>query len=187
MAFRPSWPKTVDCLFETGELSVSLWATVAQTHTPALRHPPRRKPLATLMRRPPALHQQRLLGVHLLLAVARFLSRVRAGRKHLSRLRGVRQVHGQYFLPNLANQLLIFEREQNLHPVVDIARHQVGAPSIDLFIAAIVKVINAAMFQESSHHANHFDVVADSRQARPQTADSPHNELDFYAGLRSLV
>ena len=63
--------------------------------------------------------------------------------------------------------------------MIDIARHQVGAADVDLLLAAVVEVVNAAVFQKTPHDADHFDVIADPRHAGPQTADAAHQQLDL--------
>ena len=69
------------------------------------------------------------------------------------------------------------------YAVIDVARHQVGAAHVDFFLAVVVEVVNAAVLQEPADDADDADVFADVRQARAQTANAAHQQIDFDAGL----
>src|SRR5579875_3127980 len=81
----------------------------------------------------------------------------------------------------------IFNRKERLYPIIQIALHHIGAAEKQLLSPAIVEVEDPTMFQKAAYDAAHTNILADPRDARPQAADTPHNQLYPHPGLRSLI
>lgn len=47
--------------------------------------------------------------------------------------------------------------------------------------------VDAGVLQETAHNTFNGNIFTDARQSRPQAADAPDDELDFYASLRGLI
>ena len=45
---------------------------------------------------------------------------------------------------------IVLNGKERLHPAVDIPRHQVGRPEIDLLLAAIAEIVDAAVLQKTA-------------------------------------
>ena len=69
-----------------------------------------------------------------------------------------------------AAQPSILDREDDLDPAVEVPLHQVGAAKIDLVLSAVAEVVDAAVLEEAADDADHPDVLAPARHARPQAA-----------------
>ena len=81
----------------------------------------------------------------------------------------------------------IFDRDQQFHSLVQIARHPVCAGDKRQIIAAVAKVDDAAVFEISIQNADNADVIAQARYVRSQTANAPYVQVDLHACLRRLV
>ncbi len=81
----------------------------------------------------------------------------------------------------------VLKRKQDFHALVQIARHPVGAAEVDLRLAAVLEVKDAAVLEEPAHDAAHADAVADATNPRPQGANATYEQIDLHAGLRSVV
>jgi hypothetical protein len=55
----------------------------------------------------------------------------------------------------------MFDREAHLHTVIEVARHPIGSPHIDLFRSAVGE-IDAAVLQEAADDAPHPYAIADA-------------------------
>ena len=75
-----------------------------------------------------------------------------------------------------------FDRKQYFHPVVEIARHPVGAGKVKLFFAAATKIQDAAMFQKAADNAADCDATTHTGNAGTQRADATDDQIDCYAG-----
>src|SRR5712691_40274 len=60
----------------------------------------------------------------------------------------------------------VFDREQRLHPAIQVALHHISAPQVYLLIATIAKVENAAMLEETSDKTSDTDILAHASDAR---------------------
>src|ERR1035438_1176406 len=94
-------------------------------------------------------------------------------------LRGVVQINFENLVLDLTNQRRVFQGKQHLHATVEVAWHQVGAAQVDFFFAAVTEIIDAAVLQEAADNADHLNVLADPRHARPQAANSAHQQADL--------
>src|SRR5271155_2403583 len=81
----------------------------------------------------------------------------------------------------------IFERENDLNAFVEIARHPVRAAEKHFRLAAIFKIIDAAVLEITADDATHADAGADAAKPRNQGALPADDEVDFHAGLRGAI
>src|SRR5262249_20473168 len=81
----------------------------------------------------------------------------------------------------------ILQREDDLHALVQVAWHPIGAPEIDLLLSAVGKVIDAAVLQKAPHDTADPNVIADPAYAGPQGANTAHNQVDLYTRLGRTV
>ena len=87
----------------------------------------------------------------------------------------------------LSSKFLIENRENDFDAAVEIARHEIGAPKIDVGIAPVVENIDAAMFEETIDDASDGDVLAEARDAWAQATNSTNQELDGDPFLGGVV
>ena len=103
------------------------------------------------------------------------------------RAHGIRQRGLQYLPANERRQCGIFDGEDQLHAPVKVSSHQIGAAEIDLRLPPVLEIEDAAVLEKSSDDAEDPDRLADSRQSRPEAADSPDDEVDHHAGRRRRI
>jgi len=99
----------------------------------------------------------------------------------------VSQIRVQDLVADAFPQHYVPHRNQNFDSLVKIAGHPVRASDINFLFAAIGKIINAAVFEESSDNAAHPDILAHPPHSRTQRADSTNNQIDLHPRLRSPV
>ena len=87
----------------------------------------------------------------------------------------------------IPHDLLVEYREQQFHPPVQIARHQIRAARIYFLIAVVAEIINAAVLQKAPHNASHGDVLAHPGQSRAQAAQAANDQFDFHARSRRFI
>ena len=71
----------------------------------------------------------------------------------------VGKIDGQNIIPDIPDMLRVINRKQHLHAPVDIAWHQIRTAEVNLLLAAILKVIDAAVFQKTAYHTDDADVI----------------------------
>src|ERR1019366_3279487 len=99
----------------------------------------------------------------------------------------VREAFLQHGVAQTRDNRAVDDRKQELHAAVQIARHQIRAADVNLFLSAVLKVVDTAVFQEAADHASDGDVVADARDAWSQAAEATHQQIYSHAGTRSFV
>src|ERR1700686_3216023 len=104
-----------------------------------------------------------------------------------ARLAVIGQVRVKNFMVYPLPQHFIAQWHQHFYALVQIARHPVGSADVNLFVAAIGKVENAAVLQEAAHNAANADVVAHSPHSRTERANPTHDQTDLYSGLRGAI
>src|SRR5271168_2759329 len=77
--------------------------------------------------------------------------------------------------------------EDNLAAFKEVAGHPVGTPAVDFVVAAVGKIKNAAVLEETANYRAHTNVLAYPRDPRTNGTDSAHDQVNLHAGLRSLV
>ena len=85
------------------------------------------------------------------------------------------------------DMLLCFYREEQLYAVIKVTRHPVGTGKIQLLLAAVGKPEDTAVLQLPAYNTAHRNIIADALNARAQTANTAHNQINMYACGRSLV
>src|SRR5208283_2562063 len=111
-----------------------------------------------------------LLAIERVLFPRILIAHVLAVRLHVAGLGLLLHVGAQDVVFQHANQSLALYREQHLDAAIQVAWHQVGAAEVDLLVAAVAEVKNAAVLEEATHDAGYLDVVADAGDAGPQAA-----------------
>src|SRR5437879_415058 len=83
----------------------------------------------------------------------------------------------------------ILHREERLDTPIQIALHHVGAPEPHFLIAvpSVAEVVDSVVLQESAHDADDADILAESGDARYETAASTDDQVDLHAFLACLV
>ena len=77
-----------------------------------------------------------------------------------------------------------FDGRHQFNAFIEVARHPVSRRNEDVFLAAVIEVEQAAVFQEAADDAVDFDVFADAGQTRTDDADAADDEADLDAGCR---
>src|SRR5215831_17312431 len=75
----------------------------------------------------------------------------------------------------------------NLHAVIQVARHEIGASDEHFVLPAVAEVKDPCMFEEASDHRNDGDGLANARQARTQTTNAAYLKINPHSGLRCSV
>src|SRR5271163_1731089 len=81
----------------------------------------------------------------------------------------------------------ILERENHLHAFVKIARHPVGAAEKHFRLAAIFKIVDAAVFEKAADDTAHADPRADAAETGNQGTLAADDKVDFHASLRGAI
>ena len=87
----------------------------------------------------------------------------------------------------LSSKFLIENRENDFDAAVEIARHEIGAPKIDVGVAPVVENIDAAVFEEAIDDTSNGDGITEARNAWAEATDATNEELDGDALLGRLV
>src|SRR5215472_11274606 len=108
-------------------------------------------------------------------------------RSHHTGFYVVGEIDSKDFVSQIPNILAVFDGKQDLNSSIEIARHEISTPSINLFLIIVPEVVYAAVLQESAHHTYDANVLADTGYIRAQTADAPHQEVHFHSRLGSTI
>src|SRR5207237_9113834 len=79
------------------------------------------------------------------------------------------------------------QRHEHLDTLVEIARHPVGAANVDLLVAAVGEVVDAAVLQKSSHDASDTNVIAHSAHARAKGTYATDDQINLHSRLRGTI
>ena len=131
--------------------------------------------------------EQLLLGVDTVLSGGSLLPDISTIGEHLAGLYIVVEVERQHFVAQVPHYPVVFDGKEHFNPAIKVARHQIGATRENQFLAAVVEVIEPAVFQEAADDANDADVLAHSRDAWAQAAGSANQEINPHACYRSFV
>ena len=80
-----------------------------------------------------------------------------------------------------------FDGEDGFDAVKGIAFHPVGAADEVARVAGVFEAVEAAVLEEASDDAAHFDVFAHAGQSGAEGADAADKEFDFHAGAGCAV
>ena len=81
----------------------------------------------------------------------------------------------------------IFHGDDCFDAVQEISRHPVGAADEIKGLPIVDEGVNAVVLQEASDNADHLDVLADSFDARLDTAVAAHDQADGHARLACSI
>ena len=71
--------------------------------------------------------------------------------------------------------------------MTEVAGHPIGAGEIDLFVAAVMKNINAGMFQVAIHNADAADILRHTFYSGDRAAYSPRDKADPHSGIACFI
>ena len=74
---------------------------------------------------------------------------------------------------------LVLDRRDQLDPVVEVARHQVGGADEDAGLLAALEGVDPRVLEEAADDRDDPDVLRDPGHARAQAADAAHVEVDL--------
>src|ERR1044072_6239139 len=109
---------------------------------------------------------------------------VRAVGVQAARLHVVAQVRVEQNVLQVLPKLLVFHGRERLDPAVEVAVYPVGAADVDLLLARVLEVEDAAVFEEAADDAADAYVLRQAGDARPQHAHAADDEVNRDAGLR---
>ena len=132
------------------------------------------------------LHQL-LLDIDQLLVVSRRQAHISSVVRHVPGALVVAQVGFQHRIAQVADLAFILDREDRLHAVIQVARHQVRAAQQHALLAGVMEIEDAAVLQVPAQHTHYTDVLAHLIHAGHQAAHSAHDQVHLHALLRSLV
>src|ERR1700694_3639386 len=87
----------------------------------------------------------------------------------------------------LGLEVLVLDGSEELDPLVEVTRHQVGGADVVAALLAAVERVDPRMLEEPADDRHHVDRVADAWDAWLQAADPADVEIDRHARLRSPV
>src|SRR6266581_5745445 len=77
-------------------------------------------------------------------------------------------------------QHLVLYREQCLNTTIQVALHHIRASQVYFFIAAVAKIIDTAMLQETPYDTTHPNSIADTWYTGTQGTDAAHKQIFFF-------
>ena len=83
--------------------------------------------------------------------------------------------------------IAVEDRAQDLHPIVQVAGHQVGRTDHVTRVAPVVEHIHPRMLEETIDNTDRLDVLRYTLHTRPQGAHTAHDQADLHTGLAGLV
>ena len=87
-----------------------------------------------------------------------------------ARLDRIGQVGGQNLVVNARDGGRVADREDHLAALEEVARHPVGRAEIDFVVAAVGKVEDARVLEETADDGAHADALREPFDAGPQDA-----------------
>ena len=111
--------------------------------------------------------------------------RVGGIRAQFAQLGGVVKAHVYVFQYVVANALAV-NRPGNLHALVQVARHQVGAAQVYRAVVGRAEAVDAAVLEQPAHDGNDAHVVGGALHLGHQAADAAHEQRYVHARLRRL-
>ncbi len=108
-------------------------------------------------------------------------------RQQFMRVDGIGQVGLEYSIANDFTQNRVFDGKERLNAVIEVALHHIRASKVNLLVAIVAKVENAAVFQKSPHLSSDMNVLAHAGNPRTQTTHAAHNQVNAHARLRCTI
>src|SRR5215211_2231284 len=100
---------------------------------------------------------------------------------------GIAQIGRQNLLDDLGPMPRIFHRKEDFDSPVEIALHHVRTAEVNLLVASVVEMIDAAVLEEPPYDAPRPDRLTPARNTGPQAAHASHDEIDLDTGNRGPV
>src|SRR5207247_6967646 len=72
-------------------------------------------------------------------------------------------------------------------PPIKITGHPIRAGEINVRLAGVFKIVNAAVLEKTSDDTDDANVFTQARHSRSQTADPADDEIDFHARARCFI
>src|SRR6266567_9546134 len=72
-------------------------------------------------------------------------------------------------------------------PAEKVSRHPIGAGEIQFGLAAIFEKIDPAVLKKTANNAKHANVIAQTRDLRPQTTNAAHDQIDRHLRRGSFI
>ena len=99
----------------------------------------------------------------------------------------IREVSWDNDLEELAANFDIENGKYDFDSAVEITRHEIGTPKVNMGISGVVKNVDATVFEEAIDDASNGDVIAEARNAGAEATDATNEELDGDALLGGSV
>ncbi len=133
-----------------------------------------------------------LVRVEGLLALGGLDPLARARRQYTPALLVVEEIRHHDLVEHLLMHRRVEDRQQRLHPAVEVAAHQVRRRDVDPRLGvgqadAVAEGVDPAMLQEPPDDRLDPDVLRQARHAGPEAADAAHHAFDHDAGLAGIV
>jgi hypothetical protein len=75
----------------------------------------------------------------------------------------------------------VLNGEDDLHAMIEIAKHEIRAAQMNFFLAAVTEIEDAAMLQVPAQSAADLDILTHALQSGLQTADAAHEQIHLHA------
>src|SRR5262249_34254707 len=99
----------------------------------------------------------------------------------------VREIRGEHFVADALAQLRILNGEKNFDTGVKITLHPVRAAEVEVGVAAVLEIEDAAVLEEAAHHAADPDAAADAAETGNERTLAANDEVNFDACLRRAI
>src|SRR6266576_2348313 len=127
------------------------------------------------------------MAVHAAGSPAALGSNIGAVASHLIGIHGIGQVRFENIVADPAHQLRLRHGYDHFDTAIQIARHQVSAADVHFLLTAVAEIVDPAVLQKPADYTDDPDVLADAGHTRPQTGQSPHQQINLDATLRCPV
>src|SRR5262249_14896150 len=107
--------------------------------------------------------------------------------QHPPRFHIVLQIDAEDFVTQTPQDVGLDDREQHLHAAIEIARHQVRTPEIDLFLPSATEVDNPAVLEDPADNAGHANRLAHPGDPGTQAAHAANQQVDLHPGLGRAI
>ena len=106
---------------------------------------------------------------------------------HVPCLAVVLQIDLQSLVDHALLELFVEHRKTDLDAAEKIPVHPVRAGEIHVMLQIIAEIEDAGVFEKTSDHRAHPDVLRQSRHPGTQRAHTAHDQIHLHAGLGSFV
>src|SRR5262249_38677019 len=93
----------------------------------------------------------------------------------------------KHLVNDLVAQRLVFHRERQFDPPIEISRHPICAREKDLGLACIFEVKNPAVLEKPANDADNANVFAEIGNLGTKTTDTADHDIDRHICAGSFV